>query len=42
MKAHYNLYYLFLEDKEKNPLSAQQIEAIQKKIEKYLKKIKPP
>jgi hypothetical protein len=42
VKEHYNLYYLFLEDKEKHPLSAQRSETIRKNIEKYFRKIKPP
>lgn len=42
MKDHYNLYYLFLEDKEKNPLPIQQSEAIRKNLEKFYEKIKPP
>ena len=42
MKAHYNIYYLFLEDQKKHPLSEQVREAIRKNIEKYFKKLKPP
>ena len=39
MKERYNLYYLFLEDKEKHPLPIQQSEAIRKNIEKIFEKI---
>jgi hypothetical protein len=42
VKAHYNLYYLYLEEQEKHPLSTQQSETIRKNIEKYFEKIKPP
>ena len=42
MKEHYNLYYLFLEDKENCCLSAQQSEAVRKNIENFFGKIKPP
>ena len=42
MKGHYNLYYLFLEDKEQHPLSALRSEAIRKNIEKFFEEIKPP
>lgn len=42
VKAHYNIYYLFLEDQKKHPLSEQVREAIRKNIEKYFKKLKPP
>lgn len=42
MKEHYNLYYLFLEDKEKHPPPVQQSEAIRKNIEKFFGIIKPP
>ena len=33
--AHYNLYYLLLEDKQKHPLPAQRSEEIQKILEKF-------
>ena len=42
MKEHYNIYYLFLEDKEKHPLPIQHSEAIRKNVEKIFEKIKPP
>lgn len=42
MKKHYNLYYLFLEDMQKYPLSEERSQQIRKNIEKYYKKIKPP
>ncbi len=42
MKEHYNLYYLILEDKQKHPLPKAQSDAIQKNIEEFFKKIKPP
>ena len=42
MKKHYNLYYLYLEDKEKHSLPVQQSEVIRKNIEKFFGEIKPP
>lgn len=42
VKEHYNLYYLLLEDQENHPLPAHRREAIQKIIEKFFEKIKPP
>lgn len=39
---HYNLYYLFLEDRERNPMDAGRKKEIQKNIEKFYEKIKPP
>ena len=42
MAKRYNLYYLFLEDMQKHPLSEERSQQIRKIIEKYYKKIKPP
>ena len=42
MTEHYNLYYLFLKDMERNPLPVEQREAIRKNIENFSEKIKPP
>ena len=42
MAKHYNLYYLLLEDQQKNPMDAVSKEKIQKNIEKYYREIKPP
>ena len=42
MKKHYNLYYLYIEDKEKQSLPVQQSEGIRKNIEKFFGEIKPP
>jgi len=42
VKNHYNLYYLFLEDKEKHPMSDRGNQAIRKNVENFYKKIKPP
>lgn len=41
MKKHYNLYYIFLEDKLKNPMSEERRREMEKNILKILKKIKP-
>ncbi len=41
MHGHYNIYYIFLEDKEKNPISPRGKAAVKKRIEKFYKKIKP-
>ena len=42
MTKHFNLYYLFLEDQQKNPMDEVSREKIQKNIEKYYREIKPP
>lgn len=42
MEKHYNLYYLLQEDKRAHPLSEEKKAEIQKNIENFLKKIKPP
>lgn len=42
MAEHYNLYYLLLEDQQKNPMSEAAKEKIRKNIEKYYREIKPP
>ena len=39
---HYNLYYLFLEDKQKNPMPEARVLEIRKNLEKFLENIKPP
>ena len=42
LSRHYNLYYLFWEDRERNPMDGQRKKEIQENIEKFYKKIKPP
>ena len=42
MQKHYNIYYLFLDDKEKHPIPKDTKEQILKNIEKFYQKIKPP
>ena len=42
MDGHYNLYYLFLDDKQKNPMPEQKMMDIRKKLEKFFKNVKPP
>lgn len=42
MKEHYNLYYIFLEDMRRNPMSEERSAQIRKNLENYYKKIKPP
>lgn len=42
MAEHYNLYYIFLEEKQENPMPTQRILQMQKNIENFYKKIKPP
>lgn len=42
MEQHYNLYYLFLEDKTQNPMREEKVMEIRKNIENFYKKIKPP
>ena len=42
MEKHYNLYYLLLQDQQAHPLSERKKAEIQKNIENFLKKIKPP
>lgn len=42
MARHYNIYYLFQEDKERNPMREEKALEIQKNIENFYKKIKPP
>lgn len=42
MADHYNLYYLFLEDKAQHPISEVANSEIQKNIEIIYEKIKPP
>ena len=41
MDGHYNLYYLFQEDKQKNPMPEHKVKEIQKNFEKFSKNIKP-
>ena len=38
----YNLYYIYLEEKQKNPLPRRADQRIRKILEKYFKRIKPP
>lgn len=42
MKKHFNLYYLLMEDREKNPMSEQKHVQIQKIIEAFYRKKIPP
>ena len=42
MDNHYNLYYLFLEDQQRNPMDPDARDQIRKNIENFYKKIKPP
>ena len=41
LHEHYNLYYIFLEDKLENRMPEDKRQAIRKKLLKKLKKIKP-
>ena len=40
MKKHYNLYYLFLEDKLRNPMSEERRLAIRKILEDFFRAIR--
>lgn len=42
MAKHNNLYYIFLEDQQKNPMGQDASKKIQKYIENYYREIKPP
>lgn len=42
MPQHYNLYYLFLEDMRRYPISEKRNQEIQKVIEDFCKRIEPP
>lgn len=42
MSKQFNLYYILLEDQQRNSMSEKSNEKIQKNIENYFKKIKPP
>lgn len=42
MQKHYNLYYLFLEDREQNPMSVDRNLEIRKNVEIFYKEMKPP
>lgn len=42
MQKHYNLYYLFLDDREQHPIPDDRNTAIRKNIEEIYEKIKPP
>lgn len=42
MATRKNLYYILLEDQQKNPMSQEAKERIQKNIENIYRKIKPP
>lgn len=40
MKRHYNLYYLFLEDKLRNPMSEERRQAIRRILEDFFRAIR--
>lgn len=42
MAKHYNLYYLFLEDQARHPMPEQEKIRVQKNLEEFFKKLKPP
>lgn len=42
MDGHYNIYYLFLEDKQKHPMPEQPVTDIRKNLKKIFKNLKPP
>lgn len=42
MAKHYNLYHLLLEDQQRNPMDPDARDQVQKNIEEFYKKIKPP
>ena len=42
VKKHYNLYYLFEEDKVKHPMPSEAKDRIRKNLQDFFKKIKPP
>lgn len=42
MAKHYNLYYLFLEDMPKHPLSEERSQQIRQNIENFYRQEKPP
>lgn len=42
LKKHYNLYYIFLEDKNNNLMSQERRQEIKKYLENFYKEIKPP
>ena len=42
MRKHFNLYYIFLEDKKLHPMPDEKFFEIQKNLEKFFKKVKPP
>lgn len=42
MAEHYNLYYLFAQDKARHPMPEDKKEEIRKNIEIFYQKIKPP
>ena len=42
MKKHYNLYYLFLEDKQRNPMPEDRRLAVRRIIEAFYSALWPP
>ena len=42
MEKHYNIYYLFLEDRERNILPERRYEEIRQVLEAFYGKSKPP
>ena len=42
MKDHYNLYYIFLEDMQRHPISEKRNAEIRKNLEYFYRNIKPP
>jgi len=42
VKEHYNIYYLFLEDKRQHKMPSEKKEKILKSLQEIFKKIKPP
>lgn len=42
MKPHYNLYYIFLEDKFRNVMSRERMLEIQRILEDFFRAIRPP
>ena len=42
MKDHYNLYYIFLEDMQRHPMSEKRNAEIRKNLDNFYRKIKPP
>lgn len=42
MAEHYNIFYIFWEDKRRHSLSNADVERLEKKIKKICKEVKPP